>query len=135
MAVAGRLLAGWGMSGRRAQDGFTLVELLVVVAVVGILAAVAIPQYASRQGKAYDARVRTDARSAAAGQEAYFVDHLTYSSDCMDLPGYTPSAGVTFTECSGDTSGFRITATHPQATEQCTWDSVGQPELSCSPRS
>jgi prepilin-type N-terminal cleavage/methylation domain-containing protein len=115
----------------RGQGGFTLIELLVVLSVVAILAAVAIPQYAGRQGKAYDSRVMTDARSAAAGQEAYFVDNMTYSSDCTTLPGYTPSEGMNITECTGDGAGFRISLTHPQATKTCSWDSAANPQLDC----
>ena len=121
------------MTTRRAgEQGFTLIELLVVLAVIGILAAVALPQFASRQAKGFDARVAQDTRNAAAGQESYFLDNFEYSNDCSNLPGYSPSAGVFFTQCSGDGVRFRITADHPSATRRCTWDSVGDPVMVCN---
>ena len=113
-------------------DGFTLIELLVVVAILGIITAIALPQYAGRQGVAYDKRVESDTRLAAAAQEAYFVDHLTYSSDCTQLPGFTQSAGVTFIDCTGGDMYFRVEADHPNANKTCTWDSSLRPALSCA---
>lgn len=115
--------------------GFTLVELLVVIAILGILAAIAIPQFATRQGKAYDARVAEDVRNAALGQEAYFLDHLSYSSDCETLPGFRKSDGVLFSVCEGDANSYRITADHPAASKQCTWDPLADPILDCVPKS
>lgn len=123
------------MNTRGRSKGFTLIELMVVLSVIGILAAIAIPNYSARQGKAYDARIATDVRNAAAGQEAYFLDNLEYSSDCSDLPGFKPSEGVVFTECSTDGVSYRLTTTHPRATKSCTWDSVGDPVLDCTPNS
>lgn len=123
------------MNTRARSRGFTLIELLVVVSVIGILAAIAIPSFASRQGKGYDARITTDVRNAAAGQEAYFLDHLEYSEDCSVLPGFRKSDGVVFTECSTDGVGYRMTTDHPSSTKTCTWDSVGNPVLECTPKS
>lgn len=123
------------MARKQDSDGFTLVELLVVVSIVGILVAIALPSFAGRQGKAFDARVQSDLRKAAAGQEAYFVDHATYSNDCESLPGFVKSDGIIFTDCTGDDNGFTLTTDHPRATRTCTWASGGSPSMTCAPKS
>lgn len=116
---------------RRRQSGFTLIELLVVVAIIGILAAIAAPQF-RYQEKSFDARTVSDLRGAATGQEAYFTDHASYSSACGSLPGFVQSPGVVFSTCTGSTASFRIVATHPQGTKTCTWDNSLAAPLSCS---
>jgi len=115
----------------KGRGGFTLVELMVVLSIIGILAAIALPTFAGRQGKAFDARVRQDARNAATGEEAYYLDTLSYfSGDCSLLPGVNVSPGVACTATSTG-SGFEIATSHPRATVSCTFDSTGSPNLDC----
>ena len=117
--------------------GFTLIELLVVVAVVGLLAAIAIPQFASYRARGFNARVSADARNAATAQEAYFVDNNTYfTGACGGLPGFVLSAGVTC-NTAGNAASYTVNTTHPGMAYAtgCAWNSAptaGSPNLVCS---
>jgi len=114
------------------QKGFTLIELLVVVAIVGILSAIAIPQFAAYRARAFNASVESDARNAAAAQEAYFIDNPTgyYSGSCTGLPGFSLSGGVTCTT-AGTATSFTVNTSHASATVSCTWDSTASPNMTC----
>ncbi len=101
----------------RNQKGFTLIELLVVVAIIGILAAIAIPQFQEYRERGYDAGARSDLRNAATAEEAYFIDNDTYVS-CGDsaacvaaLDGLTSTSATVQLSMTGTTTAFTGTAT------------------------
>jgi type IV pilus assembly protein PilA len=62
------------------QKGFTLIELLVVVAIIGILAAIAIPQFASYRAQSFCSSVEADVKNTVTAEEAYFTTYQTYGA-------------------------------------------------------
>ncbi|HXT49289.1 MAG TPA: prepilin-type N-terminal cleavage/methylation domain-containing protein, partial [Gemmatimonadaceae bacterium] len=101
-----------------ARKGFTLIELLIVVVIIGILAAIAIPKFASTKEKAYLASEKSDLRNLATSQEAYFSGNQTYSTDLSAL-NFTTSQGVTMTNMAADAKGWKATSSHAATSKQC----------------
>ena len=75
---------------RSARHAFTLIELLIVVAIIAILAAIAVPNFLEVQTRAKVSRAKTDMRSVATALEAYFVDSNQYA--LFAYPGMDPVA-------------------------------------------
>jgi type IV pilus assembly protein PilA len=64
----------------RSTKGFTLIELLIVVAIIGILAAIAIPQFSAYRAKAYNTAANADLKNLKTGMEAFMADNQAYPS-------------------------------------------------------
>jgi type IV pilus assembly protein PilA len=62
----------------RSKKGFTLIELLIVVAIIGILAAIAIPQFSAYRARGYNASASSDLRNFKTAMEAYQADFQVY---------------------------------------------------------
>ena len=74
------------------RKGFTLVELMIVVAVIGVLAALAIPNYIRFQAKSKQAEVKGNLKAAFTCERAYYQEHSTYTS-CIKNIGFAPERG------------------------------------------
>jgi type II secretion system protein G len=95
---------------RHPAAGFTLIELLIVVVIIGLLASIAIPKFASTKDKAKMASVRTDLRNVMTAQEAYFADTNVFGdlSQLQSASNFNLSPGNTGTVVAG-TSGYTAT--------------------------
>ena len=60
------------------QDGFSMVELLIVVAVIGILAAIAVPQLSKYRVKSYNAAAHSDLKILVLRLQAFYAEHQKY---------------------------------------------------------
>jgi type IV pilus assembly protein PilA len=116
----------------RKEKGFTLIELLVVIAIIGILAAIAIPQFAEYKTRAFNSRAQSDLRNGLTAEEAYFVDHEKYetcgTTDCQSkLPGFILSEGVSIDlAAAGDNlEEFSGMSCHSRGDRNYSWASSG----------
>ncbi|HET8624758.1 MAG TPA: prepilin-type N-terminal cleavage/methylation domain-containing protein [Gemmatimonadales bacterium] len=97
------------------RKGFTLIELLIVVVIIGILAAIAIPKFATTKDKAKLASVKTDIRNYMTAQEAYQSDNplIGYAAAAATLQAapynFSFSAGNVATASAGAANGYSIT--------------------------
>jgi type II secretion system protein G len=63
---------------KKNEKGFTLIELLIVVAIIGILAAIAIPQFARYRANARNASAQSDLRNMKTTLESYYAENFNY---------------------------------------------------------
>ncbi len=97
-----------------ARAGFTLIELMICVVIIGLLAAVAVPRFANTTAKANLAAVKSDLRNLASAQETYLAEHHEYASSLALLDAKT-SPGVQVTLVEASAAGWSAQAVHPAA--------------------
>jgi type IV pilus assembly protein PilA len=80
---------------RQSEEGFTLIELMVVVLIIAILLAIAIPTFLGARGKAQDRAAQSNLRNALTAEKTYYTDNQAYTASTAAIASIEPN--LTFT--------------------------------------
>ena len=116
-------------STHKSELGFTLIELLIVIAIIGILAAIAIPQFNQYKARAYDTASKADLHNLYLACKAYWSDNGSDQSCTNSVAsegnyGFAASPGVT-ANSSGNEIGWSATARHASGGSTFTMNASG----------
>jgi type IV pilus assembly protein PilA len=103
----------------RKSTGFSLIELLLVAAIIGLLAAIAIPQFIAYRTRAIDTQMKSDLKNAAVAMESYFAEFKVYpaSVDSISSVGYRQTDDIALVISVTSPSSYTLTASTPNGSQ------------------
>jgi prepilin-type N-terminal cleavage/methylation domain-containing protein len=102
----------------RVRTGFTLIELMIVVVIVGILAAIGVVGFGNAKERGYVAAMKSDLRNLATAQDGYLIDYGGYTT-AFTTGDFMPSAGVSGPTIATAAAGWAATVGHTQTDQMC----------------
>ena len=92
----------------RSSEGFTLVELMLVIVILGVLSSAAIPRFVSVKSGAQEAACRQNLKSMATIEHMYFAENNSYTANVSELNTYLTNASVL--QCPAAHSNYTVSS-------------------------
>ena len=100
----------------RTGSGFTIIELLIVMVIIGLLASIAIPKFVSSKERAFITAMKSDLRNLATFEESYQSDFFAYTTA---PPDFVATTGVTGLSIVITADGWTAVVAHSATTKTC----------------